>query len=204
MLVNDLAALLEGCDTVLNIGCGTAPLPLSKRPRLAVGVDAYLPSLRISRGGGMHDEFVLADLRFLPFKERSFDCVLALDVIEHLEKWEGLALLDVIERIARKQVIILTPNGFLTKGDLEDGNPLQAHHSGWHVSDFEKRGYSVVGRRGLKILRGEHAEIRWQPRIFWGLVAYLSQPFVRTRPELAFHLLARKGLMEKNRKKRSK
>lgn len=190
ILVDDLAPFLNGCHTLLNLGCGTTPLHASKRPLLTVGVDGNLPSLRSARRDRTHDQFVLADLRRLPFRGKSMDGVAALDSIEHLEKASGLALLDEMERVARRRVVVLTPNGFLPKGELEDGNPLQAHRSGWCVSDFASRGFTVVGRHGLKALRGEHAEIRWQPRLLWRLVSYMSQPFVKRRPEHAFHLLA--------------
>jgi hypothetical protein len=138
----------------------------------------------------------MADLRCLPFKDGSVDGVFALDVIEHLTKDEGERFLDAMERIARKRVLVLTPNGFTPKEHLEGGNPWQAHQSGWTTTDFAKRGFVVRGRRGLQSLRGEHARIRWQPRAFWGLVSYLSQVVVRTNPELGYHLLAVKMLAE--------
>ena len=37
----------------------------------------------------------------------------ALDVIEHLPKEGGLALLDELERVCRGQVVVLTPYGFM-------------------------------------------------------------------------------------------
>ena len=194
--INDVSPFVGNCETLLNLGCGSAKPPLSKRPRYLVGVDRYQPAIRVGRQNRTHDDFVVADLRHLPFQEKCVDGVLALDAIEHLAKDDGERLLHAMERVARKRVLLITPNGFASKEDLENGNPWQAHRSGWTTGDFARRGYVVRGRRGLQSLRGEHATIRWRPRVFWGLMSYLSQVIVRTKPELSYHLLAYKILRE--------
>jgi len=71
------------------------------------------------------------------FKENSFDCVLASDVIEHFSKEEGYKLIEMMEKIARRKVIIYTPNGFLKQGEY-DNNPWQVHKSGWNVKEMKK------------------------------------------------------------------
>src|SRR5262249_18496684 len=103
--------------------------------RHAVGVDAYEPAVEESRARGIHDEYRVADVRSIGelFDARSFDAVLAVDLIEHLEEADGLALLAAMERIARKRVVVFTPNGFLPQGARE-GNPWQVHRSGWSAA----------------------------------------------------------------------
>jgi len=54
----------------------------------------------------------LCDVRKLPFKQKSFDTVLCMEVIEHLEKEEAIRLIEDMEKIARKKIIITTPVGF--------------------------------------------------------------------------------------------
>lgn len=113
-----------------------------------------------------------------------------LYVIEHVDKQDGNKLIDNMEASADK-VIIFTPNGYLAQDkELVKRNPWQEHLSGWSVADFKKRGYKVYGVNGLKILRGERANIVWKPRIFWFIISELSQWIAVFFPRLAFQLLA--------------
>ncbi|MBN2822697.1 MAG: hypothetical protein JXR33_05835 [Coriobacteriia bacterium] len=74
----------------------------------------------------------------------SIDTVVLLDVIEHLPKDEGRRLLEATVSIARSQVVVFTPLGFMPQGDAEDkdawglgGTDWQVHRSGWTPDDFE-------------------------------------------------------------------
>ena len=122
------------------------------------------------------------------FGEDSFDCVVALDVIEHLEKADGLRLLEQMEIIARKKVIIFTPNGFLEQEPF-DGNEWQRHISGWEVDEMREMGFEIIGINGWKALRGERAKIAIRPISFWKRISYLSGLYVTKNPEFAFQIL---------------
>jgi hypothetical protein len=144
----------------------------------------------------LHSEYRQLDIRELAdgYPPRSFDGVVAFDVLEHLEKREGLRLLDSMERIARKKVIVFTPNGFLEQPPSPT-NPFQEHLSGWSVDDLARRGYVVTGFNGWKPLRGMYANVRWRPRSLWWRVSLVTQSFVRSRPRLAFQLLGIKDIV---------
>jgi hypothetical protein len=77
---------------------------------------------------------------------KSFDAVLALDIIEHFVKSDALFLIKEIERIAKKKVIIVTPNGFWP-GMLS--GPGQVHLCGFAYDEFKKFGYKLWGGWGL-------------------------------------------------------
>lgn len=128
--------IARSCRSVLDVGCGTnSPLGrFVQRVEYSVGVNAFGPALIQSRNARIHDDYRLMDVRDLEdaFQEKSFDCVLASDVMEHLTKEDGLKLVDAMERIARKKVVIFTPKGFLPQ-DAYSGNPMQRHLSGWTV-----------------------------------------------------------------------
>lgn len=186
---------LRGCRSVLDVGCGAcSPLAKIKKHFYSEGLDVYRPSIEKSRKAKIHDEYKVADVRKVAkfYKPKSFDAVVALDLIEHLQKKSGLKLLKSMEKIARKKVILLTPNGF-TRQDPLEGNPYQIHQSGWTTGEFKQLGYRVYGMRGLKFIRGECATIKFRPWFFWGLVSVLSQPLVYFFPPLAYQLLVVKN-----------
>jgi SAM-dependent methyltransferase len=188
-------------DSLLDVGCGfNSPVRcLTRRPQRIVGVEGHLPALEQSRAAGIHDEYLCAGVLELDrhFAARSFDFVLASDLIEHLTEADGLKLISQMENIARKKVLIYTPNGFLPQGEEFD-NPLQRHISGWRAEQMQALGYRVIGIEGLKGLRGEMAKIRRRPRRFWLMVSLLSQLFTASRPRWAFRILCIKDL-EKGR-----
>ncbi len=184
--------ILPDCETLLDVGCGEhSPLAsIAQKMKYSVGVDAYAPALEASRRAQVHsDHFLMNALEIAErFAPDSFDCVAATDLIEHLEKDEGLQLLQAMETVARRKVVIFTPNGFLPQGSY-DGNDFQIHRSGWDVEEMRQLGYRVIGVNGWKPLRGERALARWRPRLLWEQISFLTQPVVRNRPQHAFQLL---------------
>lgn len=176
-----IARALQGCDRVLDVGCGPKSIL-----RGSVGMDAFLPSLRAGRPH--HRAIVAARAPDLPFRDGAFDAVVALDVIEHLERSQGERLIAEMERVSRDRVVIFTPNGFLPQGAL-DGNPFQVHRSGWSPEEFARRGYSIVGINGVRGLRGEGAELRWKPRTLWRSISCVTQGMLYRFPSLCFQIL---------------
>ncbi len=191
-----LESELRGMDSVLDLGCGSnSPLAKIKKHFKSVGLDSYKPSLEKSKKAKIHDDYRFGDVtkidKFYPPK--SFDAVIALDLIEHLRKSQALDLISKMEKIARKKVILLTPQGFL-KQPAWEGNPFQKHLSSWSLKELKNLGFKCWGMRGLKFIRGEFASIKYKPWIFWGLISVLSQVFVYYFPRLAFQIFAVKEL----------
>lgn len=192
-----LSNQLRGCTTVLDVGCGNnSPLVYVKKKFKSVGIDIYKPAINESKKNKIHDSYVNGDISRLDkyFKPKSFDAVMALDVVEHLSKDKSMKMISQMEKIAIKKVIILTPNGFYHQ-DTFEGNPYQVHKSGWIVNDFLKMGYTVRGLRGLKYLRMELARIRYKPWIFWAPISYITEPLFSLFPRLSYHLFAMKNLI---------
>jgi hypothetical protein len=124
--------------------------------------------------------------------------VISLDVIEHLERGDGMKLMDTMEKIARKKIIVFTPNGFLPQ-NAYDGNEWQIHKSGWSVKEMRKLGYKVIGINGLKWLRGEKSVLKFRPVLFWKIVSDFTQLVVKRKPGWAFQILCTKNLDQENR-----
>ena len=101
-----LESELKGMSSVLDLGCGSnSPLSKIKKNFFSVGVDIFEPSIKKSKKNKIHDEYKIADVLEIDkfFKRKSFDVVVALDLIEHLKKKDGLRLLKKMEVIGRKK-----------------------------------------------------------------------------------------------------
>lgn len=187
---------LRGCSSVLDVGCGSdSPLSRVKKFFISHGVDGHKPSILKSRNKKIHDNYTITNLNNLKshFKTKSFDAVISLDVIEHFPKKDSYKMIKEIEKIARKKVILLTPNGFYPQ-DGYDSNPYQIHKSGWSFENLQKLGYKVYGLRGLKYLRGDYATIRYKPWVLWGILAFISEPLLYFFPKLSYDLFAIKDI----------
>ncbi|MCX6777202.1 MAG: class I SAM-dependent methyltransferase [Candidatus Micrarchaeota archaeon] len=195
----------EGCKSFLDLGCGKeSPVKYFSNEFSSVGVDVYEPYITESRSKGIHNKYFLMDVRKLKFKPKSFDIVLALDLIEHLTKKEGERLLREMERIAKKKVIVFTPNGLFCD-EMRDENVHQIHKCGWTVSEMRERGYRVVGINGIKLLRGRgklaHLQgkdgISHYAHYLWWIISDITQVFAYHFPEHAFQMLCVKDVGKK-------
>jgi hypothetical protein len=187
---------LVGCDSALEPGCGVSMTMRYLGAPNTVGFEGYQPSFDEARRLNTHDRLVQGDVRDLArcFQPRQFDACVALDLIEHLNKEEGIKLMQDMEKIARKKVLILTPSGFLPQRRAA-ADDLQQHLSGWEPAEMARYGYRVMGFLGPKGLRGEHHALNRKPAIVWGLVSLLGHfLWTRWRPEQAAAILSVKTI----------
>lgn len=118
----------------------------------------------------------------------SVDTVFILDVIEHLEKRDGLKLLVEAERVARHQIVVYTPLGLYPMSYLSpdskdawglDGAVYQEHKSGWVPEDFD-------GEWAFHICRNCHEafmpEEREKGKKYSGLMAIRTFEYVAPEP----------------------
>lgn len=193
---NELGNAISDCCSLLDVGCGSSsPAQHFSKKVHMVGVDAWKPSIKESRKKGIHNKYHQMNILDIgkKFPAKSFDCVMSLDVIEHLTKKDGMKLISAMEKTARKKVIVFTPNGFLPQQAYK-GNPWQEHKSGWTVAEMKKRGFEVIGIHGWKPLRGEFADVKYKPKVVWRIISDLTQVLVRNHAEKAFHILCVKKL----------
>lgn len=133
-------------ETILDLASGLGrPMQMIKlrmKVKKAVGVDLFGPYIEKTRAEHIHDQYILEDIRRVKFPEKSFDIVIASDVLEHLQKKDAWKVLENMEKWAKKQVIIRTPIGEHYH-PIEDDNVLQLHVSAFQPDDFIKRGYKI-------------------------------------------------------------
>jgi SAM-dependent methyltransferase len=202
--VKTLSRNLKDCKSVLDLGCGpTSPIQYIPWLTKTLGVEAYEPYITAAKKNGTHDEYLKEDIMSLDIAENSFDAVILIGVLEHIERDDGIKLLELCEKWASKKVILTTPNGFIPQKSL-DGNPLQVHLSGWLVDEFRELGFFVRGMCGVKFLRQEVdadgmgedllVTMRFRPRFFWFIVSVLTVPLAYFFPKMSFDLFCVKRL----------
>ncbi len=189
-----LAEDLLDCRSILDLGCGSGTLLKMGSLRRNVsyaGLDCFKPYLVQARklNAEMLREWIQADICRLPFTDHSFDAVVAFEVLEHVDKNLAFDVLLEMEKIARRKVLIIVPNGLLGQSAY-DGNQFQIHKSSWSSDDFERLRYRVKGIYGLKQLRGDRGLTRYRPHILWEFVSDLSQLIIHGHSEYASHLYA--------------
>ncbi|HAO77669.1 MAG TPA: SAM-dependent methyltransferase [Verrucomicrobia subdivision 3 bacterium] len=191
-----LREALLGCESVLDVGCGISPTMRQLGISQTVGAEGYAPSFMEAKRQNTHDQLVQCDVRELSkqFQPRQFDACVALDVIEHLTKPDGLKLIADMEKIARKRVVFFTPSGFLPQHHASNDD-LQEHLSGWNPEEMEQLGYRVIGLLRPKSLRGEYHRLKRRPDFFWGLVSLAGQCFwSKYHPQAAAAILCVKKI----------
>lgn len=129
--------------------------------------------------------------------KNSFDVVLASQVIEHLAKKDSLRLLEKLEKIAKKKVILATPKGFVKYDPFEvmDDNKLQIHKSGWEIEEMNKMGYIVYGQGSGFIYKPDG--LLYKARGFKDIliiISFLLAPFIYFFPRLSAYLIAVKKM----------
>src|SRR3990167_3460400 len=90
---------IDAGDSVLDICCGVGNVMNGIKCRVVVGLDIYLPYLEVAKSYCLPfrvdvsriDDFVVS---------KSFDVVVCLDCVEHLEEKDAYKLIEVMEKVA--------------------------------------------------------------------------------------------------------
>ncbi len=166
-------------SAVLDLGCGAGVLALLKRKGVTLtGVDLSPECALAARRNG-YDLTCSAELTRLPFREDSFDYVVSLDVLGHVEFRDKDAVLREVARVLR-------PEGVTLHGI--ECTDRRAQKSYEEMSEEELRRFVAVdGHVGLEEEQ-EHAarfrrffrEVAWEPRY---ALCLSSEEFVKQREE---------------------
>jgi hypothetical protein len=141
-------------NSLLDLGCRdcwhTAGLPGVTRH---VGVEVW--PLALERGvqkamaGGIPN-FEPVHCEALAYltdcEDGAFDAVLAIDLLEHFKKQDGLTLLDEMKRVASHLAVVWTTLGYVKQAAYDvDGNPnpYEEHKWGPVPDNFMERNYRV-------------------------------------------------------------
>ncbi len=111
-------------STVLDLGCGAGLLALLKRKEVRVaGLDISRDCAAIARGNG-YTSACAGALTSLPFADHSFDYVVSLDVMGHVEFDEKDAVLAEIKRVLRPDGVTLHGVECMNREQQKDYNEM--------------------------------------------------------------------------------
>jgi hypothetical protein len=140
LLVGYLMGAVEHGSTVLDLGCGPKLYsdPLKPQCSRVVTVD----------GWDWVEPDIVVNLETTPLPDivaDRFDYILMLDFIEHLDKQQGLRLINECKQQVNKKIFLLTPLEAIWTENHENvdnpelwchGNDLDRHKSMWTPEDF--------------------------------------------------------------------
>lgn len=156
---------------VLDVGCGTG-LMLGKLKTMGlepVGADLHTLSMQYCRQRAAK-KLVRADVMHLPFADDSFDVILALDLIEHVEDDDGL--LDEFRRIAAPgaKVLITVPAHPYLWSEHDDA---LHHYRRYRKKEFQAQ----LEKADFEIVRHTYAiAILYYPIVVFRLAQRLLKP----------------------------
>jgi SAM-dependent methyltransferase len=124
---------------VLEIGCGRGYgfEVLTMKSTRQIGIDINREFLYKARDQFPPVSFACASGHELPFRDHSFDSIIAFEVIEHIA--DDLSFLGELKRVARNSafIAISTPNILLASGT--SAKPLDPfHRREYRASDFDR------------------------------------------------------------------
>jgi len=149
--------------SILDVACGLSLKSKFIPAQIRVGVDIH----------ERYFEHIEADVPYVVLKYDvrklreifsldSFDLVIGLDIVEHLEKEEALDMMRQAEEIARKAVVFECPRGFIPQNiDIQGhgADHWQTHRSAWEPEEFEAMGYRALLRDYTMSSVKRHTEV---------------------------------------------
>ncbi|MDA1369481.1 MAG: class I SAM-dependent methyltransferase [Proteobacteria bacterium] len=106
------------------------------------GIEAYPGYLTPVHEYAYNEIFEGDALQLLPALANSYDMVLAIDILEHFEKQDGLRFLELIKARCNCHALVSTPKDFVEQH--VDANPFEDHRSHWVREDLEQAGFEEI------------------------------------------------------------
>ncbi|NJM06339.1 class I SAM-dependent methyltransferase [Candidatus Gracilibacteria bacterium] len=155
-----------GARSVLDAGCGEGFAIrelLSHHAATVVGLDGSVGALRVATMLNPQRSFAAGDLLELPFPNNSFDLVVCMEVLEHLDNpREGL---DELCRVSREWLLLTVPNEpFFRGANFMRGKNMHAFgNDPGHVNHWSARAF-------LRFVTPAAQVVTWRTSFPWTLV----------------------------------
>jgi SAM-dependent methyltransferase/uncharacterized protein YbaR (Trm112 family) len=165
----------------VDLGCswGRWSIAASRRGYRVVGIDSSLDGVRaaqrVARQLGVEAHFLVADARYLPFADASFDAVFSYSVLQHFAKSDVMQALEQIRRILTPggRSLIQLPNAFgprslyhQLKRGLREPRLFEVRY--WTVGELRRTFEALIGPTEITVdgffsLNPQAADLRLLP-----------------------------------------
>lgn len=194
--------------TILDVGCWTGRYTsfASKYAKKAVGVDPSHEAINDARREIPQASFLVGAVNHLPFKDKSFDAVIFLAVLEHIpEGTESQALIEIHRVLKQNGYLILeTPNKHPLSILLDPAYFLIGHRHysrtylcdllrrvGFTIMEFYNRGGTLYQITAILELIAKH--ILRRPLLFSNWIEKRIQISYSKRGYAAIRIIAKKA-----------
>lgn len=122
-----IAAYIDQGESVLDVGCGVGVLLEVLRPHCkeVAGLDISPVAIDLLRSKGIDGK--VGELPEICFPDKSFDVVVATEIVEHLD--DPIRLLSEAVRVARKKVILTVPDNVLSPEELAEHRAIYSRET---------------------------------------------------------------------------
>ena len=144
-----LVQLASQHRSVLDIGCGDGHVIKQVKAEERFGIDVCAKAITKAKRHNNGVKYYCFDLMRVVEGFQALprvDCIVGMDIVEHLWVADAKKLLGVCERACAKCLIFFIPVGHhpQTTDDRGFGNDFfQTHRSTWYPEDMESLGYEV-------------------------------------------------------------
>ena len=185
---------------ILDVGCGfgygsTMLLQMCAKASTVVAIDTSSTALSHAKRHDPEPIYMRSDAQGLPFKDVSFDSVVALEVIEHVD--DGAYLLGEVHRVLRDEGILIlsTPNADHLGARLEYTLSRKKLPTRKPKNPYHKHEYTPKELAALLESAGFTIEEKWGQILTFPLVHRLPVRLHvntgRFLPDLSFHVICK-------------
>ena len=145
----EIPAIVNTYSSVLEIGCGTGQFLQATSCPVKVCIEGCVDLVHANLENFNRSNIKVYTMDILDMDKKfvigTFDCVMAIDIIEHFEMEDALHVLKMCEEVAKHAVLCFIPVGNHPQNHDPRGydNPLNDHKSTWYPENMEALGYTV-------------------------------------------------------------
>ncbi len=143
------------CLSLLDVGCGTGPMyQIIKERQLPIkykGVDYSDTFIDTCKNEFPEGNWEVQDARKLKEVDNSFDCVLLLHALDHVDDY--VSAINESRRVASKIVILVLWRPFVELGSGNNLNSVNENFEDTHLTDYDKSELDIaIEESGFKIV----------------------------------------------------
>lgn len=152
--------------SLLDAGCGEGIAlrhVIGQRNMMAVGLDSSLDALQVAYRLNTMRTYIAGNVTQLPFADRSYDLVMCLEVLEHLDDpHQGLRELG---RVSRRWLLLSVPNEPFFRGAnfMRGKNMRDWGNDPGHVNHWSLRGF-------IRFVAAHYSVSCWRSSFPWTIV----------------------------------